>query len=639
MAEQKEKSGSSPRGPKQNNPMRVVALGVLGILLVLIIANLQAILSPFRALGAILAPITIGFVLAYLLNPFLRFFEKKVFYRIKRRTANRALSLLCSYLLLFAFIAGMLLLVIPQLVDSINDLRTNGLTYINRLIDSINAFVAKLPITLPENSENLINLEKLLTYVVNLLSEYGASIVGSVGTIAGSVVTVLKNIIIGVFVSVYVLLAKDRLYAFFTRMLRAFFGKKQENTLLHYCKTANTKFGGFVVGKMFDSLVVGVTCAILFTIFKIPYPIMIAVVIGVTDFIPFFGPFLGAIPSGLIIMITSPSKLLLFVILILVVQQLDGNILAPMILGDHTGLSSLGVLVSVTVMGGLLGFAGMLIGVPLAALILAILDDVTKARLKRKGAPTDLYEYYAANAFIRPKDEEGSESTLTQKFVRWVCSVEQEEPAKSSKRRFISYYFRLGCFKFGRFVHHIFAVKQLPEDREGSLFADIAKKGIPTNRTLGRTVLFSVITLGIYPLYLTEVIAETTNITCHKDKKRTWGVIPVCLLAILTLGIYPLIWHCRLIRRFSAYCKRNKRVCPVTQKEFLLWALPGLLILAGPFIAYHKFLKAFNLTAEIFNETHTFPLAEASIKETLSDGATVPAESESAVKESNSDQA
>ncbi|MBQ9802435.1 MAG: AI-2E family transporter, partial [Clostridia bacterium] len=405
MAELNQAPQTEQRPEKPKRRRNALLWVLVGIFIVLILANLDAILKPIKTLNSILTPIAIGLVLAYLCSPILRFFEIKVYFRLKR-TANRAFSMISTYLVVLLLLAGVVWLIIPQLSASINDFRINGLYYISRLINSLNAFIAALPFDLPAGTENILSLEQLLTWAMNLMEQYGSNIVGGVGNLAGGALTAAKNIIIGIFVSIYVLFSKDRLKAGCRRVAHAFLSENSEKLLFYYTKQAHRKFGGFIVGKMVDSIMVGVTCAIFFTIFNIPYPILIAVIIGITDFIPFFGPFLGAIPSGVIIFITDPSKFILFVVLILVVQQIDGNLLAPLILGDHTGLSSLGVLVAITVMGGLLGFVGMLIGVPVFALLMTILDDVIKHRLHCKNAPTDLYSYYPADAFIRPSDEE-----------------------------------------------------------------------------------------------------------------------------------------------------------------------------------------------------------------------------------------
>ena len=596
---------------KQPNWGKVIAIALIAILVVLTISNLDALLRPIDVLNSILAPVTIGLVLAYILNPFLRFFECKLFDKIKKRTVNRAISMLLTYLLFLAIVAGMLFLIIPSLVDSIKDLQANGMMYINRVIDSVNNVISQLPFA-PANGADLVNFEKLLTYLVDILSNTSDAIMSGIVSIAGSVITVLKNVLVGIFISIYVLLSKDRLNAGCRRVFRALLSQKNEDLLLHYFGTAHKKFGGFFVGKIVDSLLVGLLCGILFTIFKIPYAILIAVIIGVTDIIPFFGPFIGAIPSAVIIFIASPMKAIVFVLLILVVQQIDGNLIAPIILGDRTGLTSLGVIIAITVMGGVFGLLGMLIGVPLFALIMAILDDLIKFRLKKKGHPTNLNEYYPATAFIRPSDTVHYDETLTKKFVHWVVSVEDTDEEKRGNA--FSRGLRTVLLSIGRFFHRTFTIKPIPEDRTGGIFMSIAKNGMATNRTFFRALLLSIVTLGIYPFYLVEVMAQSINAAARKDGKRTWGFLPYIIFSIFTLGVFAIIWHCKMITRIRDYCERHNRESCITQKFYLCWTLPGALCIVGPFIALARFLRAFNEFCCVYNETHTFPLSEEEIK-------------------------
>lgn len=600
-----ERDQNDPRQTARfRSPVRTIALTIVCILVVLILINLQALLAPFRILWSILAPITIGLVIAYLCNPFLRFYEYKIFIKIKRRRVNLALSMICAYATILAIIAGILLLVLPQVIGSVNDLLNNGMSYVTKLIDFINRIVSALP--LPGKSEEpLVSLEKLLTYLMNWFSNYGTKLLGNLGTLAGSIITVLKNILVGIFVSIYVLLSKDRLNAGCRRVFRALLSPKHEQMLLHYLSTAHKKFGGYLIGKIFDSTMVGIVSGILFSIFHIPYAVMIAVIIGVTDIIPFFGPFIGAIPSALIIFIVSPSKALLFVILIIVVQQIDGNLIAPWILGDRTGLSSLSVLIAVTITGNLMGIVGMVIGVPLFALFMAILDDFISYRLRLKNEKTDLYSYYPADAFIRPEDDNRESNTMTQRFVHWVCAVEEENPSENdTKRHRFSRGFRRLCLVIGRFVYRIFSIHPVPEDESGSIYKRIMKNGMKENRGFWRALGLSLCTLLLYPYYLIEVAAQSTNIACKNDGRRTWGVFPYLLCSVFTLGIFPFVWHCQVINRWQTYCAAHGETCKITKKFFLLWALLGLPTLIGPILALARFLKGMNQMSGIYNREH-----------------------------------
>ncbi|MBR7182016.1 MAG: AI-2E family transporter, partial [Clostridia bacterium] len=627
---QQNEQQSPPPKPKKKLPFFVTAL--LVALLALFVINFNTVFPLikgfFGKIYSVLAPVIVGLILAYFINFFLRFFEYNLRHRIKHRKTNRAVSMLLAYVLVLAIIAGVLLLIIPSLIDSVKDLSQLKETTSDILIET-QSFVKNLCTNLGFRiPESILPFLKSPDSFFEAMSDLFASLLNStesspndwisgilsVGTTAFNVV---KNLIIGIFISIYVLLSKERLNAGCRRVLRALLPEKAEKITLYYFGQAHSKIGGFLVGKAIDSMMVMLTCMLLFTIFDIPLAILIAVIIGITDFIPFFGPFIGAIPCGVIIFFLAPHKVLLFALLILIVQQIDGNLIAPLILGDRTGLSSLGVIIAITVMGGLFGIPGMLIGVPTFALLMVILDDFIKARLAKKGEPTELKKYYPADAFIRPKDGTTSDMTLTKRFIKWVASVETEVPGKDYKpsvRHSIGRAVRRVFFAIGSFFYRVFAIKPIMEDQSSSYFQKIARRGMPVERGFWRSFFLTIFTLFAYPLYLIGDIAHCVNIACRKDGKRTWGAIPYLLVTICTLGIFNVIWHCGVIRRMQTYCKENGQECLISRKFYLLWSLPGLLCIVGPFIAIARLLKAYNQMCSIYNSKHTFPMSDKEIR-------------------------
>lgn len=455
---------------RRKAPLYILSVALLCLLIVLILINLPAILKPFKTLNSVFAPITIGLAIAYLANPLLRLFEFRVFCRLKKRRVNRALSLICTYAVILVMIVGVILLIVPQIVNSISDLRDNGMVYVDNIIESVNRIIRTIPF-LEENPDNLLSFEKLLNYFLKWIDDYNSSMMGFIGSFAGGVITVLKNILVGFFVSVYVLVSKDRLNAGCRRIFRALLPKKKETMLLYYISKAHSKFGGFFIGKIIDSLIIGVLSWIIFAIFKIPYAVLVAVIVGVTNVIPFFGPFIGAIPSAMIIFIKDPMKALLFCVLILAIQQFDGNILGPFILGGSTGLSSLGILVSITVASGLLGFAGMLIGVPLFALLMAMLDDWITLKLHKKGHSARLCDYYPADAFIKPTDPDEQRPSMQERFRTWVLTVETEKAGVDytpSAWHSIGRFFRKGFLRTGRFFRRFPKLTETAADAAGT---------------------------------------------------------------------------------------------------------------------------------------------------------------------------
>ena len=183
----------------------------------------------------------------------------------------------------------------------------------------------------------------------------------------------------------------------------ALFSEKKCVSILDWCRYADKTFGGFVIGKILDALFMICACSIAFSIAKIPYAILVSVVIGICNIIPFFGPFIGAIPCGLIILIAEPSKLLLYIILLLVIQQFDANVVEPKIVGDRTGLSSLGVIVAIMVMSGYFGIIGMFFGVPIFAICYTLVMSFVDKKLEKKAVTTDIADYYSENSIVDPR--------------------------------------------------------------------------------------------------------------------------------------------------------------------------------------------------------------------------------------------
>ena len=373
------------------------------ILIVLILSNLSALWAPISAINGILTPIYIGFILAFLINPIVKIFEKNVYFKIKKPRLIRILSIISAYVLVVGVLTGFMFIMVPQIVESVKDFIGNSPSYINSLVNTINSIFNRFPGT----DSDVITLDGLLNKFIEIVSSLSTNIVGQVFSIFTSVIDVAKNILVGIFVSVYVLMSKERISAGARRIVIAIFKDDRGLKFLDYVGIANKKFGGYVMGNMLDCLMVGTISFIVFTIFGIPYPSLIALIVGVTNFIPFFGPFIGGIPSAIIILIANPSKVIVFLIIVLVTQQIDGNLIQPRIIGDKTGLSSLGVIFAITLMGGIFGFPGLVIGAPTIAVATVIIDDYIKHRLNSKAMPTDISEYYDDDDLIKPDDVPG----------------------------------------------------------------------------------------------------------------------------------------------------------------------------------------------------------------------------------------
>lgn len=340
---------------------------------------------------SVLQPFLIGFVIAYLLNFILKIIEEKGmshFPSLKPKP-KRFLSLFLTYLVVALFVYIFITFVFPQLANSLMGLMHNIPSYINKVSD----FLENKPASEFINDkyiETIINrLSEPLSQIMNLTTE----LIPRLGDILKKVASSISNIALGLVISIYLLLDKENFFGLGRKVTAALFSKKISTKILAFLDRSNTIFGKFVSGKLLDSFIVGWITFFLLTIFKIPYVTLVSFIIGLTNIIPFFGPFIGALPSFLIILFISPAKALWFLVIVLFIQQLDGNIIGPKILGDSLGISAFWILFSLLVGSKLLGVVGMIIGVPLFAIFYSIVKDTIEFRLKKKNLPTETKEY------------------------------------------------------------------------------------------------------------------------------------------------------------------------------------------------------------------------------------------------------
>lgn len=349
-------------------------LVVLGILCYMGISHFDTVWGFLQAGWAILSPFVGGAVIAYLLDFIVRGLDHG-FLRGKR-----ALRVLLAYVIAFFCIGALLMLLIPQLISSVKML----ITSIPGYFSSMEQYLA----VLQSHLSNTVQLEKLLGSYEEVLKAATDAISGlfphvlNYGMALGSG---LVSTITAIMFSIYMLLDKEKLLRQMKKLVFTFLPEKHAKRVLRVLARTNQTFSGFIGGKIIDSLIIGVLCFIICTILRIPYALLVSVVVGCTNVIPVFGPFLGAIPCAFILLIVQPFSSLEFLIMILILQQFDGNVLGPKILGESTGLSALWVLFSILVGGSLLGFAGMLIGVPTFAVLYSLLAEYTDLRLAKKG--------------------------------------------------------------------------------------------------------------------------------------------------------------------------------------------------------------------------------------------------------------
>ena len=374
-------------------------------LLFIIVTHLETINKHFDLFIQILMPIIYGAVLAYLMSPVYNFVVKttevllaKLFRKKskKQSTASSFLATICS-LLFLVFIGGSLVsLLIPELTKSIYNLYMTLPDAINRSYERIQALLANYP----EAREYVEDLYTEISAFFSSKPESAQTILGHLQNIAAffrdgiwNTFTVVKNILIGLIVMVYLLNLKKTLKLQFRKLLFAIFSKEKAKSIIEELQYVHKMFGGFILGKIIDSVIIGILTFFVLSIMKMPYTLLVSVIIGVTNVVPFFGPFVGAIPCIILIMLSSPLQALYFAIAILAIQQLDGNIIGPKILGDSTGLSSFWVLFSIILFGGLFGLVGMIIAVPLWAVSLNSIRRYANKRLEKKQIPNSA-EYF-----------------------------------------------------------------------------------------------------------------------------------------------------------------------------------------------------------------------------------------------------
>ncbi|MBQ8162165.1 MAG: AI-2E family transporter [Clostridia bacterium] len=339
-----------------------------------------------------LVPFFIGGALAFILLPLVRRLET-FFNRLCRKKPHPrgmrmlavAISLVCLLLLIGLFMS----ILLPQISSSIQSVVRQVTRYVNENDETVTEYLKMIGLVDLEVDPLNSAWQNILTSATNYL--------GFVPTILMTSYNVLYSLIFRLFIGMitcfYLLTDRDRLARQMKKISYALFSRSHADRLIYWTRHANKIFGGFTTGKIVDSLIIGVICYIMMLIMGLEYSVLISVLIGVTNILPFFGPFIGAIPSILILLIVNPASALKFAIFILILQQVDGNVIGPKILGDYTGISSLWTMFAIILGSALFGFVGMLISVPVFALIYAILRTATDAKLRRKQMPVTNEEY------------------------------------------------------------------------------------------------------------------------------------------------------------------------------------------------------------------------------------------------------
>ncbi len=348
----------------------------------LLLNNLGYFLGRIGIFINILSPFAGGIVIAYILDPMVKFFYAKLF---KEKKGTRGFAILLAYAVAILLLMLLAWLVVPQIVNSIGMLFTNFPSYIQGVQEMLLYVQSEYGIDLQQATKMLDDSEAMVKEIYAMATNAMPQIVASIGSVASNFVAIFTSIA----ASIYMLADKDHLLHQLRTLAHAFLPEKVASNTLRICHYANVNFTGFFVGKIIDSAIIGVITFVAMTILRLDFAVLISVFIGITNIIPVFGPFIGAIPSVFILLLIDPLQAVIFCVLILIIQQVDGNFIGPKILGSSIGISALWILFSIVVGGDLFGIVGMVVGVPVFATLYGLAQEFVHYALDKRGIDSD----------------------------------------------------------------------------------------------------------------------------------------------------------------------------------------------------------------------------------------------------------
>lgn len=396
--------------------LMIFIVGALLIIFNQIVGNYESFSEGVGTIKTIISPFIYGFVMAYLLSPIYNATVRGLYkllgkyFKNKQRLFSfcKLVASVVAVVCLIGAVAGLIALIVPQVIESLTGILKSLPQRLTQLSALFNDITSKM-----DNKRLAMKMSEIYAQVqTNLIELAQTKLLPGMGTLVGQVSTqvlltlkTMMNVMIGVMACVYMLNSKERFQGQFKKVILATLPKEKAEAVFDFAKFTNRTFGGFINGKIIDSIIIGIICFILMEIFGFPYPILISAIIGITNVIPFFGPFIGAIPAAIIILLVSPIHALYFLVLIFVLQQVDGNIIGPTILGNTTGIASFWVLFSIVIGGGLFGFIGMVLGVPVFAIIYYYFSRNINKRLEAKGLESRTDSYEDLNKYKIDKEE------------------------------------------------------------------------------------------------------------------------------------------------------------------------------------------------------------------------------------------
>lgn len=392
------KEGPSKLRQQLNRGMTAFVVIILCMLCFFALLRMDDITKVVKLVFGILKPIVYGLAIAYLLNPIVKMVEYFLIPKLEKHMPNfkkkerfaRSVGILVAVIVMIAIVTALFNMLIPELYRSIKNMVLTVPGQINEALNTLTLLMSQ-DSTLGQFFTTLIReattfLQNWLrTDLLSQINEFMSHLTEGVFNIINEVM----NIVIGIIVSIYVLYSKEKFLMQTKKIIYALFKPGHANMILHLSIKSNEIFGGFIIGKLIDSAIIGTLCFVALSIMKMPYTVLVSVIVGVTNVIPFFGPYIGAIPSAILIMLSDPKMGIYFVIFILILQQLDGNVIGPKILGDSTGLSAFWVMFAILLGGGLFGFVGMILGVPTFAVIYYIVNMLVNHKLEKRKLPTE----------------------------------------------------------------------------------------------------------------------------------------------------------------------------------------------------------------------------------------------------------
>ena len=468
---------------KKYTTVAVYALLVifLSVLFVVFVFKFDSFKQTFSWVGSIGAPVIAGVIIAFILNPLMMWLESKMFGKFKetrpkrqnivvrklrhsavkdkavvktlakhsapiekrirrRKIIARAVSLTLTFIIFLAILTGIAVAIVPNVSNSVVSLADNMGGYIEKINNWVNNVFENKPEIMNSIFKEIKSLEDIISNLADQLQPMAGNILENVSGFVGNLLVGFKNFVLGFIIAMYLLFSKERLMAQMKKVVCAFMKPARAEVFLNTCSKSNKIFKMYIISNLVDSLIILVFMMIGMFAMGMPYQMLIAVVCAITNLVPFFGPFIGAIPCGLLILLVDPTKVIWFAIFVLVLQQLDGNVIKPLLFGETMGLPAIWVLISITVGGALFKIPGMLLGAPVFAVFYMIFADLVKRRLDKKNLPgeTDAYEvdsYQLAEDYLQNAAQPRNMPTSFEEATTEPTPEERDLPEPISERK------------------------------------------------------------------------------------------------------------------------------------------------------------------------------------------------------------